>query len=107
MFFSDTFHFYRPQRSCGQGNIFTPVYHSVHGGGACLRQTPPGQTSPPPGADTPPRVRHTHPRTKYTPPRKQTPTYGQRGAGTHPTGMHSCFFFKIHKVGIIIQLLLM
>ena len=28
-------HCYRPQRSCGQGNIFTPVYHSVHGGG-CL-----------------------------------------------------------------------
>ena len=25
-------HFYRPQRSCGQGNIFTPVCHSVHGG---------------------------------------------------------------------------
>ena len=25
--------FYRPQRSCGQGNIFTPVCHSVHRGG--------------------------------------------------------------------------
>ena len=24
---------YRPQRSCGQGNIFTPVCHSVHKGG--------------------------------------------------------------------------
>ena len=24
---------YRPQRSCGQGNIFTPVSHSVHRGG--------------------------------------------------------------------------
>ena len=24
---------YRPQRSCGQGNIFTPVCHSVHRGG--------------------------------------------------------------------------
>ena len=23
---------YRPQRSCGQGNIFTPVIHSVHRG---------------------------------------------------------------------------
>ena len=29
-------HFYRPQRSCGQGNIFTPVCHSVHRGGFCL-----------------------------------------------------------------------
>ena len=25
-------HCYRPQRSCGQGNIFTPVCHSVHRG---------------------------------------------------------------------------
>ena len=25
-------YFYRPQRSCGQGNIFTPVCHSVQGG---------------------------------------------------------------------------
>ena len=24
------------------------------------------------------------------PPRNQTPEYGQRSAGTHPTGMHSC-----------------
>ena len=30
-------HFYRPKRSFGQGNIFTPVCHSVHGGG-CLLQ---------------------------------------------------------------------
>ena len=29
-------HFYRPQRSCGQGNIFTPVCHSVHRAGVCL-----------------------------------------------------------------------
>ena len=38
-------YYYRPQRSCGQGNIFTPVCHSVHGGGVvshkALRQTPP------------------------------------------------------------------
>ena len=67
---------YRPQRSWGQGNIFTPVRHSVHGGGGvCLRQTPPGaDTHPPPGqtplGQTPPgsglstpppgsRLRHT------------------------------------------------
>ena len=35
-------------------------------------QTPPWSRPPPP------------------PPRKQTPAYGQRAAGTHPTGMHSC-----------------
>ena len=26
------------------------------------------------------------------PPPDQTPEYGQRSAGTHPTGMHSCLF---------------
>ena len=26
---------YRPQRSCGQGSIFTPVCHSVQSGGVC------------------------------------------------------------------------
>ena len=26
------------------------------------------------------------------PPGKQTPAYRQRAAGTHPTGMHSCFY---------------
>ena len=66
---SANFHIYRPQRSCGQGNIFTPVCHSVHRG-VCLSacwdtNTPPEQTPPweqnpppeqtPPGADTPPR----------------------------------------------------
>ena len=65
--------YYRPQRSCGQGNIFAPVCHSVHEGG-CLPQcmlgyshgadtpgsrnplgadTPPREQTPPPGADTP------------------------------------------------------
>ena len=29
------------------------------------------------------------------PPGKQTPAYGLRAAGTHPTGMHSCIFFKM------------
>ena len=56
---------YRPQRSCGQGNIFTPVCHSVHRGGlsACWDATPrdyvpPGTTYPrdyiPPGTTYPP-----------------------------------------------------
>ena len=75
-------HCYQPQRSCGQGNIFTPVCNSVHRGrGVCLsaywdttppsgpgrpnppqNQTPPptGQTLPP-GPDTTPRTRQTHP----------------------------------------------
>ena len=60
---------YRPQRSCGQGNIFTPVCHSVHRGeGVCLSACW-DTTPPPPGADpweqTPPRTDH--------PPRPDTP----------------------------------
>ena len=44
------------KRSLGQGNVFTPVGDSVHGGGVSapfhvgiqpLRHTPPGQTHPP------------------------------------------------------------
>ena len=63
------------------------VIHSVHRGGGGLPQCmlgyhpprsrhPPGPDTPPPGAD---------------PTGKQTPAYGLRAAGTHPTGMHSCF----------------
>ena len=141
--------FYRPQRSCGQGNIFTPVCHSVHRGGGFLPQCmlgyqppwdhtpptlrdhtplqdhthppgtrprgtrppplPPGTTPPPgpdphlPGTTPPPGTRPPPPRTRPPPPRdqtppgpdppqKQTPAYGLRAAGTHPTGMHSCYF---------------
>ena len=71
---------YRPQRSCGQGNIFTPVCHSVYRGRGSVsvhagippwEQTPPEQkctpppAPPPPGADTPseqtpPGSRHPH-----------------------------------------------
>ena len=44
-------HIYRPQRSCGQGNIFTPVCHSVHrrGGGLpqCMLGYPPAKDTPP------------------------------------------------------------
>ena len=53
--------------------------------------TPPGTkytpppTPPSPGLSTPPRL-STPPGTKYTP-WKQTLAYGQRAAGTHPTGM--------------------
>ena len=85
---------YRPQQSCGQGNIFTPVCHSVHKGGFCLNacwDTPPPEQTPlghPPGADThppeqtlpweqtppkqtPPWSRHPPP--EQTPPWEQTP----------------------------------
>ena len=75
--------YYRPQRSCGQGNIFTPVCHSFcsQGGGGlpqCMlgyhhppgpgrppqtRQTPPDQADPPGPGRCPPRPgRHPPPR---------------------------------------------
>ena len=72
--------YYQPQRSCGQGNIFTPVCHSVHGG-VSSRESPPCQGDPPGPDPTPP---------DQNPPGKQTAAYGQRVASTHPTGMHSC-----------------
>ena len=61
---------YRPLRSCGQGNVFTRVCHSVHRGGLARRTppgpdttTPPGPDPPPPGMETTPppgsRLRHT------------------------------------------------
>ena len=51
-------------------------------------QTPPPWEQTPPRADTPPGSRHP-PQSRS--PRKQTPAYDLRAAGTHPTGMHSCF----------------
>ena len=82
------------------------------GGGVCLRQNPspgsrpPGSYTPPsrqpPGADPPrsrpaPRSRHPlplgadPPPGSRLPPREQNPAYAQRAAGTHRTGMHSCW----------------
>ena len=60
-----------------------------------LEQTPSPPLRDPPGADipqeqTPPPGNPPGP-DNAPPPRKQTPAYGQRVAGTNPTGMHSCF----------------
>ena len=74
------------QQSCGQGYVFTRVCDSVNRGGVCLSacwDTTPCQGDPP-AKEAPPLPRS-------PPPRKQTPAYGQWAAGTHPTGMHSCF----------------
>ena len=63
---------------------------------------PPGQGEPPRAGRTPrqgesPRSRHP-PRAdtppEADPPVKHTPAYGQRAAGTHPTGMHSCSYLN-------------
>ena len=49
-------YYYRPQRSCGQGNIFTPVRHSVHRGGGLPQRPPPAKETPP---ETGTPTRHT------------------------------------------------
>ena len=98
--------FYRRQWSCGQGNIFTPVCHSVHRGGVCLSACwdttyPPSRhpSPPPPGVDTPreadtPRSRHPpgadtareadtpgsrHPPWEQTPPESSSPPGADSG----------------------------
>ena len=61
---------HRLQQSCSQGNIFTPVCHSVHRGGVSEADLPPGAVTPrdqtPLGADTP---------QEQTPPWEQTPPH--------------------------------
>ena len=93
----------------GTGTLLdqTPPWDQVHPLGP---GTPPGPGTAPLGPGTPPRTRYTplgpgappRPGTPPNsffgfflgfflyPPQKQTLAYGQRGAGTHPTGMHSC-----------------
>ena len=87
----------------GQGNIFTGICLSAGGRGVCLSacwDMPHGPNTNPPRS-RPPQSRHTlqgadtpqsrrPPGADPTPARKQTSAYGQRVAGTHPTGMHSC-----------------
>ena len=116
----DSGNFYRPQRSWAKVMFLQASVILLTWGGVCLSACwdahPPGADTPL-GADTPrtrhpPGTRHPHgadtpgsrhpPRAdtpwEQTPPRsppgippgKQTPAYGQRAAGTHPTGMHSC-----------------
>ena len=59
---------YRPQRSCGQGNVFTGVCLSTEGEGVCLSacwDAPPGADPPRPGR--PPQDQADPPRTRQTP----------------------------------------
>ena len=81
-----------PATKLWQGNVFTPVCHSVHMKGG-LPHTPlgwpPGQT--PPWAGTPPSR---HP--GQTPPAQCMLGYGQQAGGTHPTGMQSCTWTFLH-----------
>ena len=65
-----------------------------------LGADPPKHTHPSPGAHPPGHTSLEHTPPEQTPPTltfsppppgKQTPAYGQRAAGTHPTGVHSCY----------------
>ena len=65
---------YRPQRSCGQGNIFTPVCHSFcsqEGRGSASVHA--GMPAPPDQAD-PPGTRDPHPQLGRPPPPDQADT---------------------------------
>ena len=62
------------KRSLGQGNIFAPVCHSVHGGSTWAGTLPGRYRSPRAG----------------TPPNQCMLGYGQQAGGTHPTGMQTC-----------------
>ena len=110
-------HIYRPQRSWDKV-MFLQASVILSTGGVCLsvcwdtttppEQTPPWTTPPqsrhPPFEQTPPWSRHpqrpTPPDQTPPPPGKQTPGYGQRAAGTHPTWMHSCVVIDLHQLHI-------
>ena len=68
---------YRPQRSCGQGYVFTRVCDSVNRGGGLRRTPPPRDQATPPSPDQeepptdqadPPRIREDPPRIEGAPP---------------------------------------
>ena len=80
--------YYRPQRSCGQGYVFTGVCDSVHRGG--LWRTPPGpRRTPSPGTKENPPDQVDTPRTKENPPGpRRTPRPGRppQDQGEPPPG---------------------
>ena len=77
------------KRSLGQGNIFTPVCHSVHGGSASVHAGIPPPRPCPPGIMHPPGPCNP-PGTMHPPGTEHAGRYGQRAGGTHPTEMQSC-----------------
>ena len=97
---------YWPQQSCGQGNIFTPVCHSVHRGSASVHAGIPPTNPPegrPPGRQTPlggrpPGSRHP---LGGRPPRRQTPP-GSR----HPPGSRLWHMVNEQPVCILLECIL-
>ena len=80
--------------SLGQGNIFTPVCHSIHSGGSAsvhagIPPPPPGTRYTPPGTSHTPRTRHT-PRDHAPPGTRHThPTPIPLGTDTPPDQAHT------------------
>ena len=124
---------YRLQQSCGQGNIFTPVCHSVHRGGLpqCMlgchppgadhplpldqtprtRQTPPEQTThltgpDPPGPGRPPQSRHQSPRTGQIPPGLGRPPIPLPTPSTPPLGSRLQHMVYKRMVHILLECIL-
>ena len=104
-------YFYRPQRSCGQGNIFTPVCHSVNGGGVCLSacwDTTP-QSRHPLGPDTPPVHRGGLPQCMLGYPPKQTPPREADSSIRSTSGRYASYwnaFFYLESIINVIATLL-
>ena len=111
---------YRPQWSCGQGNIFAPVCHSIHGGGGIPEGTeadPPGsrppwsrppweQTPPPPQDQTPPRADYpppTPPRTRHTPPPREAESGIRSTSGRYASYWNAFLFLHIFKRTLLIK----
>ena len=82
------------KRSLGQGNMFTPVCHSVHRGGV-HDQVPPGTRYTPPCDQVHPLPDQVHPAWDQVHPPGPV-RYGLRAGGTHPTGMQSCGSKSFH-----------
>ena len=118
--------FYRPQRSCGQGNIFAPVCHSVHRGGGGIPQGteaeppwsrhPPEQT-PPSGSrlwhmvyewpQAPPQTRDTTPPSRHPPQSRHPQTRHPPGPGTpRPPGSRLRHTVNERPVRILLECIL-
>ena len=96
------------KRSLGQGNIFTPVSHSVHRGESASVHAgipPPPQTGHTP-LDQTPQTRHPHlprpdtPRPRTPPGAEHAGRYGQRAGGTHSPGMQAYIIIFLRFIGI-------
>ena len=77
------YYYYRPQRSWGKVVFLHVSVILFTGRGVCLSACwdtilPPGPGTPP-GADPPEAV--------------HAGRYGQQAGGTHPTGMHTCYYY--------------